>query len=145
MEKCPLEWKPVNIRLIRLRMKGKHIKITIVQCYAPTDNNEEESKDAFCDQLQTELENTPCHEIEVVMGDLNVKVVSVNKSHDKAMGREDCGSMNDNAERLLEFCMSYDLVIGGTLFPHQEIHKLTWCSLNGRDINQIDHLMINGT
>ena len=32
----------------------------------------------------------------------------------------------------------------GTLFPHQEIHKITGCSPNGRDRNQIDHLMING-
>ena len=37
-----------------------------------------------------------------------------------------------------------NLVIGGTLFPHQDIHKLTWRSSKGRDENQIDHLMING-
>ncbi|XP_072169569.1 uncharacterized protein [Diadema setosum] len=53
--------------------------------------------------------------------------------------------MNDNGERLLDFCATNDLVIGGTLFPHKNIHKLTWISPNGRDRNQIDHLIINGT
>ena len=48
-------------------------------------------------------------------------------------------------ERLIELCTTYNLVIGGTLFPHRDIHKLTWYSPNGRDKNQIDHLMINGT
>ena len=45
----------------------------------------------------------------------------------------------------MELCTSYNLVVGGTLFKHPEIHKLTWYSPNGRDKNQIDHLMINGT
>ena len=38
-----------------------------------------------------------------------------------------------------------NLVIGGILFPHQDIHKLTWCLPICRDKNQTDHLMINGT
>ena len=80
-----------------------------------------------------------------MMGDLNAKVGSDNTSHDRAMGKEGCGSMNNNGERLLEYCMAYDLVVGGTLFPPREIHKLPWCSPNGRDKNQIDHLTINGT
>jgi hypothetical protein len=37
-----------------------------------------------------------------------------------------------------------DLIIGGTLLTHHDIHILTWNSPNGRDRNQIDHLMING-
>ncbi|KAJ8365382.1 hypothetical protein SKAU_G00142130 [Synaphobranchus kaupii] len=51
--------------------------------------------------------------------------------------------MNNNDERLATFCVTNKLVIGGSLFPHKDIHKLTWCSPNARDKNQIDHLMIN--
>ena len=38
MEKCLMEWKPINSRLMKVRMKGKHINITIIQCYAPTND-----------------------------------------------------------------------------------------------------------
>ena len=41
--------------------------------------------------------------------------------------------------------MTYYPFIRGTLFPHHEIHKFTWCFPNGRDKNQISHLMINAT
>ena len=55
---------------------------------------------------------------------------------------EDTGVASSmKTERLFEFCTTNNLV---TLFPHWEIHKITWCCPNGRDINQIDHLMING-
>ena len=81
------------------------------------------------------------------MGDLNVKVVSDNTNHNRAimMGKEGCDSMSNKGERLLKFCRTYDLVIRGTLFPHHEIQKLTWYSPSERDESQIDHLMINRT
>ena len=60
------------------------------------------------------------------------------------MGKQGCGVMNDNGERLIDFCELNDLVVGGTLFPHKVIRKLTWFSPNHRDKNQIDHLWING-
>ena len=54
------------------------------------------------------------------------------------------GVMNDNGKRFLEFCAINDLVIGGTLFKHQDIHKFTWESPYYRERNQIDHIAING-
>lgn len=42
IEKCVLEWKPINSRLVRARMKGRHVNITLIQCYVPTNESEEE-------------------------------------------------------------------------------------------------------
>ena len=44
---------------------------------------------------------------------------------------------------LTECCAFNSMIVGGTIFPHRNIHKLTWTSPNGRDQNQIDHLMVN--
>ena len=52
--------------------------------------------------------------------------------------------MNENGERLVDLCEGYDLVIGGMLFKHKDMHKYTWTSPNNRDKNQIDHFIING-
>lgn len=40
---------------MKIRMKGKHISITIIHCYALTNDSKEESKDAFYDQLQADV------------------------------------------------------------------------------------------
>ena len=60
------------------------------------------------------------------------------------MGQEGHGKMNENGERLANLCSTNGLVIGGTIFKHKDIHKITWNSPNGRDKNQIDHIIING-
>ena len=54
---------------MKIRMKGKHINIIIIQCYVPTNDSEEESKNVFCDQSQAELESTSRHEMKIVMDD----------------------------------------------------------------------------
>ncbi|XP_071171115.1 craniofacial development protein 2-like [Mytilus edulis] len=59
------------------------------------------------------------------------------------MGPNGIGEMNENSEIFVDFCAVNSLVIGGTLFPHKNCHKVTWVSPNGVTENQIDHIAIS--
>ncbi|KAJ8391318.1 hypothetical protein AAFF_G00091050 [Aldrovandia affinis] len=77
------------------------------------------------------------------MGDMNAKVGAENDSCDRAIGRHGCGVRNNNGQRLVDFCLKNNCVVGGTIFPHKTTHKLTWKSPDGLTTNQIDHILIN--
>ncbi|KAI8116847.1 hypothetical protein CVS40_11175 [Lucilia cuprina] len=53
------------------------------------------------------------------------------------------GNRNDNDERIKDLCAQHQLFIGGTKFPHRNIHKYTWESPDGISRNQIDHFLIS--
>lgn len=44
---------------------------------------------------------------------------------------------------LIELATGKGLKIKGTVFPHKEIHKGTWRSPDCREVNQIDHVLVN--
>lgn len=67
-EKCLMEWKPVNSRLITARFKGRHANMTLIQCCAPTNDSVEESKDTSYEQLQAEIRAEPSHDLLMVTG-----------------------------------------------------------------------------
>ena len=112
-------------------------------CYAPIEDANAEVKDAFYDQLQTVVESVHAHDMLLILGDLNAKVGSDNTGREHVMGKHGIGTINDNGERLADFCEENNLLIGGTLFQHKHIHKTTWTSPYGTTKNQIDHVIIN--
>jgi hypothetical protein len=50
---------------------------------------------------------------------------------------------NDNVVRLVNFATSKNMVVKSTMFPHRNIHKYNWTSLDGNTHNQIDHILID--
>ena len=93
-------------------------------------------KEEWYDQLQAAVSKVPQHDVLLIMGDMNAKTGSDNTDRERAMGREGC-------VKFVNFCLNNNCVIGGTIFQHKEIHKLTWKSQDGRTVNQIDHVVIN--
>ena len=141
--KSMMGWEPVNSRIITARFYSKYVKTTFIQCYAPTEQATDEDKDQFYRTLQRQIDKTPRHDILVLMGDFNAKVGDINTGYETCMGQEGVGEMNDNGQRFADVCLESGLVIGGTIFKHKNIHKLTWTSPDGRTQNQIDHIAFN--
>ena len=106
-------------------------KLSVIVCYAPTEDAEDQEKDTFYDELQASVHETPFHDVLLIMGDLNAKVGVDNQGKESTMGRQGLGDANDNGDRLITFCQENRLVIGGTIFEHKNIHKVTWCSPDG--------------
>nr|KAG5694836.1 hypothetical protein BaRGS_019213 [Batillaria attramentaria] len=144
-QRALIGWEPVNSRIITAKFitKKKDIKLNIIQCYAPTNDAEEEKKDDFYQQLQTVIDRGGAKDMTILMGDFNAKIGSDNTGYENTMGTHGLGQMNENGERFADFCALNQLVIGGSIFPHKRIHKATWRSPDHVTENQIDHICIS--
>ena len=68
-----MEWEPISDRLIRARFASNYCNVTILQCYATTNEAEEDVKDDFYEQLHHEVSKIPQHDMLLIAGDLNAK------------------------------------------------------------------------
>ena len=81
-ERSLMEWKPIDSRIIKARLKGRHNNITLIQCYAPTNDSADDLKDNFYLRLQAEIEQVSMQDLIIIMGDLNAKVGADNSGSD---------------------------------------------------------------
>jgi hypothetical protein len=51
---------------------------------------------------------------------------------------------NDNGVRLVNFATSKNLRVKSTMFQHRNIHKYTSMSPDGKNHNQIGHILVDG-
>ncbi|VDP29139.1 unnamed protein product, partial [Schistosoma margrebowiei] len=140
-------WESHGPRIIKASFKTKKEGITmnIIQCYAPTNDYNEDAKDQFYNRLQSIVKKCQTKDLTILMGDFNAKVGTDNTGYEDIMGRHGLGERNENGERFANLCAFNKLVIGGTIFPHKRIHKTTWTSPDHTTQNQIDHICINKT
>jgi hypothetical protein len=87
VERALIEWTPINERLMIARFHSRYTKLTMITCYAPTEDKEEEEKDKFYEQLQNSIMKVPSHDILIVAGDMNAKNKEDNQSKEKTIGR----------------------------------------------------------
>ena len=138
-------WEPHGPRIVMASFttRTRNVNMNVVQIYAPTEVATEDDKDDFYNKLQVVLDKLPKKDVNIVMGDANAKIGSDNTGYEDIMGKHGLGTMNNNGERLADMCAFNRLVIGGSIFPHKRIHKITWVSPDGLTENQIDHFCVS--
>ncbi|VDO67343.1 unnamed protein product [Schistosoma margrebowiei] len=93
-------WGSHGPRIIKASFKTKKegISMNIIQCYAPTNDHNEDAKDQFHNRLQSIVEKCPTKDLTILMGDLNAKVGIDNTGYEDIMGRHGLGERNENGE-----------------------------------------------
>ncbi|VDP23836.1 unnamed protein product [Schistosoma margrebowiei] len=81
-------WESHRSRIINASFKTKKegILMNIIQCYAPTNDSNDDIEDQFYDRLQSIIEKCPRNHLTILMGDLNAKVGIDNTGYEDIMG-----------------------------------------------------------
>ena len=63
---------------LNLVQKKENTKLNVIQCYAPTLDTDEETKEDFYNKLKTLCDKLKEKDMTILMGDLNAKIGSDN-------------------------------------------------------------------
>ena len=122
------------------RFITSHAKVSIVPCYAPTNEHDDADKDAFYQHLQDVVDKIPRHDILIVMGDLNAQIGGSRSGFEHVLDPHAFGNRTDNGDRFTKFCAMNSMKIGSSLFDHKNIYKITWTSNDHTTKTQIEHI-----
>jgi endonuclease/exonuclease/phosphatase family metal-dependent hydrolase len=100
----------------------------------------EQKLDSFYGSLEKGYDKCPHNDIKLIMGDFNAKNGQEDTLKPTTGKHSIHKDRNDNGMRLREYAVSRNMVIGSTLFPHRNIHKIPWKSPDGNTFDQIDHI-----
>ena len=124
-----------------MRMKGHPMNITFVQVYAPTADSSEKAIEEFYEMLHGTLDNKPKKDVMVLMGDWNAKIGKFKVKTKKIWS----WYKKWEGDRLEEFCMTNNLIVGNSMFQHHPRILLTWMRPGDGVRNQIDYILIGLT
>ena len=114
----------------------------VIVCYAPTNEADDLAKDNFWNQLSSLVSRSRQRERVCLAGDFNAEPGQQSDVNVPCRGPLGIGEEKDNSEKLLSFCVSHDVLIGGTWFRHRLVH---WYTFNPPDQQMrkkmLDHIL----
>ena len=116
-------------RLLTLRLNTSDGPVTLVSAYALTLSAIQETKD---ENLSATVSRVP----RILLGDFNARAGCDNDSWPLCLGHLGVGKINDNGQRLLEFCTFNNLCATDTYLDIKPQHKDSWRHLRSKHWHQ---------
>ena len=118
-------------RIIIVRLLSKPKRLLLCQIYSPTATDSDEEIEKFYEEVENAIiEAKKWDDIVIVMGDFNGK-----GKQGEVVGPHGLGETNERGERLVEFCISNNLIVCITWFEQRENLKHTWSAPDGKTKN----------
>ncbi|XP_045503538.1 uncharacterized protein LOC123700381 [Colias croceus] len=121
-----------------LRLNTIHGFATIITAYAPTLTSSEETKDQFYNQLDETVSKVSTGDRLYILGDFNARVGQDFSTWPSCIGYHGVGNMNENGQRLLEFCSDHRLCVTNTFFKGKLSHRVSWKHPRSGHWHQLD-------
>ena len=127
----------INGRLLLASFDTQPLCTNIIVAYAPHALRPQKEKDDFYDKLNNTLSKLPKHEMNVIIGDFNVRLMEKLPHEDLILGEHIFGThedridllseqQKDNRERFLTMCQDNRLVVTNTLFQKDPAKLVTY-------------------
>ncbi|XP_018015422.1 uncharacterized protein LOC108672290 [Hyalella azteca] len=110
----------------------------IICVYAPTLQAPPDTKDRFYELMVNTKYNIPMPEHIYLVGDFNARVGTDHESCPEVLGHHGIGKMNENGQRLLEFCCHRNLCVPNTFFQNKLCHRASWRHPRSKHWHQLD-------
>ncbi|VDO72136.1 unnamed protein product [Schistosoma margrebowiei] len=94
-------WESHGSNVVRasFKIKSERITMNVIQCYAPTNNSNNDNKDQFYERLKSIIARCPGMDLIILVEDLNAKVGMDNIGNEDIMKRYGLGERNENGDR----------------------------------------------
>ncbi|XP_046978621.1 uncharacterized protein LOC124544203 [Vanessa cardui] len=131
----------ISERIMVLRLLSNCGFVTLICAYAPTLSTTSEVKDRFYDQLTQTIVAVPASDHLYILGDFNARVGQDNVAWPDCLGNHGVGKMNENGQRLLEFCSNHKICVTNTYFKGKFMHKVSWKHPRSGHWHQLDLIL----
>ena len=131
-----------RILTLRLNTEGP---FTLVSVYAPTLAATQETKDEFYENLSSTIESIPSSEQLALLGDFNARVGADQDSSQSCLGPFGVRKMNENGQRLLDFCSYHGLCVTNSYFMTKPQHKVYWRHPRSKHWHLLDLILTQRT
>jgi hypothetical protein len=103
-------------------VRGRWCHIIVLTVHAPTEDQADDVKDSFYEELERVYDKFPKYHIKILLRDFNVKV-GREDIFKPTIGNESLHEIsNDNGVRLVNFATSKNIRVKSMMFPYRNIH-----------------------